>query len=708
MRLQAPVAILRDARGIPHIRAGSLHDAFFAQGYVEASDRLFQIDLSRMHVYGRLAEWFGKAALDHDVRARDFDVNAVIARQYAALASNDRDVLPAFADGVNAAIEREPLPVEYRLLFLRPDKFRPQDALAAGFATVIDLTDDWYDVIERDRVFRRFGDAGSRALYPLTDPRYDAPTTAGAPAPLPSLSPLPPRPQRSATPSGDTKEGRGSNDWAAGGALTRDGRALVANDPHLRVGIPGVWYLVDIEAPGFHVAGASLAGTPGVILGHNERVAWGVTNGTVVSDSIYETSKTVARRHERFFVRFGATVERDYEEDVHGFVVRDKFAPHRRFAVDWEPARSPKNPLTAFMGLDRARSVEDALAALRAHPGPPQNFVLADAGGRVAYHLSGDVPNDPYWGLRAHAARDPHYAPLAFDALPAVAASRSALAFTANNRMYGRDYRLRLSPGFAPPYRAFEIRAVLQKRARYSLDDFAAMQRDTLSVAERELARAAVLAAQRRGGERNAATAEALSELERWDGRFEPSSRAASVAAALRLAALGRFAAGFFYKDEAAAYGTSANGQFAALLRALRERPRGYVAGDDYDGLLLDALSEAARAARPWSGAGEVAVRHPLAALGLHWFDAPAMPGNGDAYAVRVQKRSGAQSFRAVWDVGAWDNGGIVIPDGESGRPGSAHYTDLSATWLRGDVVPLPFSRGAVEAAARRRLDLVP
>ncbi|MBV8150563.1 MAG: penicillin acylase family protein, partial [Candidatus Eremiobacteraeota bacterium] len=450
--VRAPVVVLRDERGIPHVRAASRHDLMVAQGYLEGSDRLFQMDLLRRHVYGRLAEWFGRAALDHDREARAFDVAGVIAREYASLSAPERETLDAFSEGVNAAIAREPLPVEYRILFVRPDRWRPQDSLAAGFATVLDLTDDWNDVIERNRIFRRLGAAGIAALYPITDPRYDAPTMRGSRAPVAALPALPPRRARAAAnfPEGVAREW-GSNDWAAGAARTATGRALLANDPHLTPRIPGVWYLVDLQAPGFHVAGAALAGTPDVILGHNEHVAWGVTNGTVTSESVYAAGATRRLRIERFYVRFGATTEKIYAEDKRGFLVDDPLDPKHRFSVAWDPVRTPSSALSAFEMLDGAHSIDEALKALRTYPGPPQNFVLAGTGGAVTYHLAGRIPNDPAWGLWVHPAAGRLYPPVSFDALPRVASSRAAVVFTANDRTYTGAYPYRLSPSFAPP-----------------------------------------------------------------------------------------------------------------------------------------------------------------------------------------------------------------------------------------------------------------
>lgn len=706
--VNAPVIVLRDDRGIPHVRAQSVRDLMAAQGYLEGADRLFQMDLIRHFVYGRLAEWFGSAALASDERARAFDIRHVIETQYRRLSPSERHELDAFASGINAAMRREPLPVEYRLLFLRPEAWRPEDALAVGFATVLDLIDPWDDVIERDRVYRRFGAAAAGGLYSVSDARYDVPLVGGDPAKLPALAALPPAALaafRNFEMHGNFK---GSNEWAAGAARSSDGHALLANDPHLTIRIPGVWYLVDLLAPRYHVAGAALAGTPDVILGHNDRIAWAATSGVVVSESVYEASDPISFRNERFHVRFGSDAVLRYANDKHGFLISSRL-DSRRFSVDWSAVRDPVSGLGTFERLDRAKSIEEAVKALREYPGPTQNFALADAKGRVAYYLAGNIPDDPLWGLRVHPASDPHYPAVPFDSLPHVAPSRTAVLLTANNRIYGGEYQLRLSPAFKAPYRAARVAQLLRARTLYDVSYFAEMQRDTVSLPEREFAGRVVAAARRQGAARDPKIGAFVRLLATWNGRLDPSSRAATVANAVRIEAEQRFVRRLFPQTtEAQAYHDGSS-DLVVMLRALRERPKGFFPRDDPDGFLLDALRAVAKQPdADWSRAGEIAIRHPLASLGITWFNGITLPGDGDGYTVHAQIPYEGQSFRAVWDTGKWDAGGIVIPSGESGRPGSRHYTDLSKDWIAQRMVPLPFSVYAVDAAAHHRLVLAP
>jgi penicillin amidase len=654
-----PVTILRDARGVPHIAAHNEHDLFFAQGFAEASDRLFQMDLTRRLVEGRLAEVFGKSALQNDERERTLPVEQLAQIQWERLSHQSQDDLQAFADGVNAAMRTQPLPPEFRILLYRPEPWRPQDSLVAGFAITLDLADLWTDVA--DRAIPDL--AQYERQHPLSDPCYDAPVTQGlanvsqTPQCLPATAELQPR------------SPIGSNEWAAGAARNATGRALLANDPHLRFGIPGVWYLVDLRFPGYHAAGATFAGVPGVILGHNDRIAWGATNGTVVTLSVFDAPANLDRGSwvtETFGVRFGLPVQVRYYRGTREFGA--SLDDGAFVLVRWNAYADPHSPLSAFDGLDRARSIEDALRALRLFPGPTQNFVLADTTGRVAYQLAGKIPNDPAWGRFIHPARDLSkiYPDVPFDDLPRVAPSQDAIAWTANNKMYGAGYPYRLSPEFAPPYRAYRIAQLLKARTRYDVAYFARMQMDTLSLPERDLVR------EYYPRERTPAL------LARWDGRFIPSSRAATAAFQLRR----------LLTDKV-------NQRIIAVL--LQRRTQRY-------GRFVPLPAPYS----PWGVVGAVTPKHPLASLGLSFLNGTTFAGDGDAFTIHVQSPGFSQSFRAVWDIGNWDAGGISLPQGESGEPGSRHYTDEAADWIAGRLLPLPYSRAAVEVAALERLTLVP
>lgn len=670
--LREPVTIVRDDRGVPHITARNERDLFFAQGYVEGSDRLFQMDLLRRFVKGELAEVFGRPALRSDERERAVPVRAIVDAQWNRLDERTRVALGAFSDGVNAAVAREPLPVEFRILAYRPSPWSPQDSLAVSMATALDLIDDWNDIEPRDNAYRHGGVAHEESEFPLSDPCYEAPVVLG----VTSIGPGTACTLRaSLIPELTGRTPLGSNEWAVGAHRSLSGRALLANDPHLRLGIPGVWYLVDLHAPQFHAAGATFPGAPGIVLGHNQNVAWGATDATVASLSVFEPPVALDPRRwqtESFRVRFrGSPVTERYYRTAHEFGITTTGG--RFVLVRWNAYEHPASPAATFFDLDRARSIEDAVKTLSAFPGPTHNFVVADTSGRAAYELAGDIPNDPVWARWFHPAADlaKRYAAIPIARLPSVAASRDAVVWTANNKMYAAGYSLRLSPQFAAPYRAYRIAQLLRARSHYDVAYFANMQMDALSLPERELARelAPVVAP---------LDAQSSRELTGWDGYMNGDSTTATLVQALRV--------------------QLTNGLKRRLpveLAIARQTPR----------TLHVTLPPALE---PWSTAGAVTPLHSLASLGIGFLDGTRLPGYGDEFTLHVQYAGYSQSFRAVWDVGNWDAGGITLPQGESGEPGSEHYTDQAGAWIQGRLWPMPFSDAAVARTAVHRETLTP
>jgi penicillin amidase len=590
------------------------------------------------------------------------------------LPQRERATLLAFADGVNAAMRTQPTPVEFRMLLYRPQPWTAKDSLAVGFATVLDLTDTWNDIAPRDAIWKQ---KRYDAVYPLSDPCYDAPVADG----LAAIGTTSSRCVSSLTSFLDRRPPIGSNEWAAGAAHTTTGRALLANDPHLSLSIPGIWYLVDLQSPGYHVAGATLAGAPGVVLGHNDRVAWAATNGTVASMSVFNAPPgTMLPRAnwqtETFAVRFGRNVTRRYYRSADTFGVT--LSRNRFVLVRWGAYDNPASPLGTFDALDRSTSIESATTALRTYPGPTQNFALADTSGRAAYYLAGSIPNDPAWARYIHPAADlaRTYPPLAFATLPHIAPSRNAIVWTSNNKMYDASYPYRLSPQFAPPYRAYRVAQLLKARAKYDVAYFAKMQMDTSSVAERELAQ--------RVAEGASGSSAYASSLRGWNGIVSPDSVGAARAIALReaLVAIGRG----FMQTLVARHARGFANDNALLLAAQARDPHGVTYGTY----------------------AAITVKHPLAALGATFLNGTHFAGDGDSYTIHVQSDGFSQSFHAVWDVGNWDAGGITIPQGESGEPGSGFYTDEAKAWVNGTLLSLPFSDAAVARAARRRMILAP
>jgi penicillin amidase len=491
--------------------------------------------------------------------------------------------------------------------------------------------------------------------------------------------------------------------------------------------MPGIWQLVEIEAPGYHVAGATLAGVPGVVLGHNDRLAWGATDAAATSPRVYTETFTSAdggtyrigaatagatARNESFLVRGTAHATRTYYTTRHGFVLEPSGII--RHAVQWVYVQDRRSPLSAFFALDRARSIDDAVRALAQYPGPTENFALADVSGQAGYTQAGRVPDDAAWGLHAYDGRTSAVTPLRFvpfTALPHVDASRGAFVVSANNLPYGAGYRYRLSPSYPPPYRANEIRRALGT-APVSVASAHRAQTDLESIAERELAQRIVAALKKTAADRDPAIAPTYAALAAFDGRMTTDSRGATAIQRIRTVAVRDLIQ--LHLQDTAARGYLADGPvFVTLLRALREHPRGWFPRDDVAAFLTNETRSAIALyggsdtfLEPYGSAYAVTAQHPFAAFGFPFFDGPRVAGRGGSYAPAVQGLFAGQSFRAIWDVGNWDAGGIDIPIGESGEPGSPHYRDLAAPWAADALTPLPYSDAAVTRAATATLTL--
>lgn len=686
--LHARVTIERDGRDVPHIRAANEHDLYFAEGYVQGSDRLFQLDLSRRYAYGRLAEVFGAKALALDRVQRAVDINGIAARQLRAMAPHDRDALVAFSEGVNAAAATQSLPVEFRMLLYQPAPWTPKDSLAVSIVVSLELADSWHDIFARDAVWRQRGRRCFDSLFPLSDARYDVTIDGISNAPPASAPPSdcsPPaiavRPHRAAI---------GSNAWAAGSMRTVSGHALIANDPHLILTIPGVWYVVDIESPQMHAAGATIPGIPGVLLGHDESVAWALTNAEMATTSVFEGGHLNPKHWvtERFRVRFSRDASAAYYRTSRDFSVPNEEGNSAVALVRWPIYAEPRSTIATVLALDRARDINAALGIVANYRGSPQNFILADRSGKIAYHVAGLVPDDPAWGRYVHRAGDLRmaFAPIPFAQLPRKDPARDVVLASANNKAYTSTYPYRLSAQFEPPYRAYRIAELLHSRPRYDAAYFARMQLDTLSPIDLEIARDVVRFV--RAHPQQGSRADVLGVLGRWNGRYEPDSQAAALEHMLRVAVLGD-------APEFSARLSELRGVDDAAARDLES---------DLDGWFAFAFEQR----RVWREAGGMRIEHPLAPMNFAFLNGAWLPGAGDEYTIHLQEPGFAQSFRAVWDVGDWDRGGIAIPSGESGEPGSPHYTDLTRAWVTGRLQPLPFSRAAVRRSATGTLVLNP
>ncbi len=516
--LKGPVTIERDAEGIPTIRAADAADLMFGLGVVHAQDRLWQLETHRRIGAGRLAEAFGEGALDTDRFLRALGVRQAAAAQWAQTQGEPRTLLQAYAQGINAVVQQrgQALPPEFLLLGVRPEPWEPVDSLAWGVMMAWDLGSNWSTELLRMRLAQKMPVQRINELLPPY-PGEQPLATADYAALFRGLQLDPALGQQAllaAPPSG--VEGVGSNNWVVAGGRSASGKPLLANDPHLKLSAPALWYFARLEAPGFKMAGATMPGVPVMVLGQNEHIAWGFTNtGADVQDlylerirpgdrAQYQTPEGWAAfetRQEVIRVKGKPDVTVTVRRTRHGPVISDAGVaddlvagpggqPGYAIAMRWTALDPDAGSLAAGLATSRARSVNEYIAASRQWAAPMQNMVVADAAGHIGFVAAGRVPvrqpgNDlkglvpaPGWEGRYDWA-----GVVPADETPRETDPPRGWIATANQRIHAPDYPYHLTSEWAVPYRHRRIEQMLQARPQHTPESFAAMQSDVQSLA---------------------------------------------------------------------------------------------------------------------------------------------------------------------------------------------------------------------------------
>ncbi len=745
--LQAPVSIERDADGIPTIRAASLRDASFALGFVHAQDRLWQLETHRRIGSGRLAEAFGPPALEADRFLRALGVKRAAAAQWARLEPRSRELLEAYAEGVNTFVRDElrARPPEFLLLGLQPEPWTPQDSLAWLIMMAWDLGGNWGTELQRMRLALRLPVERINELLPPY-PGEKPLVTADYAALFRSLKvdgKLGAQALAAAPESGI--EGVGSNNWVLAGSHTTSGAPLLANDPHLKLSAPALWYFARIETPAGRVAGATMPGLPTVVLGQNDHIAWGFTNtGPDVQDLYLERihpadpGKYQTPQGWESFETFdevirvkGAPDERlTVRATRHGPVISDggagagltgpASAPAYALALRWTALDPDPGSLEASSEMTAARSVDEFVRATARYVAPMQNMVVADRAGHIAVvsagrvplrkpdnELKGQVPS-PGWEARYDWA-----GLLDATATPRETDPARGWIATANQRIHAPDYPHYLGSEWAPPWRMQRITQMLEAKPKHSIEDMQAMHADELSLAALQL-----LPVLRRATPQHPLAAAAQRELAAFDGRM-----AGDKAAPLIFWAWARHLARDLFADE---IGEAA---WDASTRAWREALQGVMEREDAwwcddkrttavetcaqinDQALARALDELQAAQGPdvaawrWERAHQARSEHrPFSKVKAlaRWFELRA-PVGGDTYTVNVSRvnlkpdaTSGelyldehGPSLRAIYDLGDLANSRVMHSTGQSGIALSPHYRSFVGRWARVDYTPL-------------------
>ncbi len=766
--LQARVTVRRDERGIPYIEAANDTDLHFAQGYVTASDRLWQMDFLRRTARGELAEVLGagpnNAALEQDKQHRTLGFTAEAEAEVAQASAQSRALFEAYAAGVNAyinSLDAKALPPEFQILQYKPRPWTPADSLLVAKLFAEGLSNTWRLDIMREALAGLPAEKRA-ALLPEISPldvlvvgkdtmksnASNANRIQGSGSVSPELIAALVKDQEVEAQAlervGLYAEGlAASNNWVVSGKRTASGKPLLANDPHLAASAPSIWYLVHLSAPDVRVAGVTAPGLPGVIIGHNDRIAWGMTNvGPDVQDLYIEKFdpakpqryltpqgwRDAEVRHEQIKVRkgFGSsesdTVTLDVTVTRHGPIIFEKDS--KRYALQWTALDPKLNSPDGTYLMNRARNWKEFNAALRSFTAPTQNIVYADVDGHIGYHAAGVVPirksgdgSVPYDGS-TDAGEWVSYIPT--EKLPQVFDPPSGMIVTANQRIVGTDYPYFLTHSWAQPYRARRIFELLSEKPKLTIDDFRKTQGDVSSVGLGPFARQTAKIMKPQANPADQKLSQTLDAFENWGGQMSADSRVAPMVVQMRVAFRSRILTAALGPDLVKMYGWS---NFEVTLdRILNDQPKDWLPKEfaSYADLLSACYGDARQVLTRNLGADEskwtwgdmikVRFAHPLAGaplVGMQFAIAP-FPQNGTGGLGATVNVGNNVSMRLIADPSNWDQTQHGITLGESGWPSSPHWKDQLDDWRNVTPRAFPFSKAAVESATKEMLVLDP
>jgi penicillin amidase len=746
--LSARVEVLRDAHGVPHLRAQSLADVFFAQGYVTAQDRLWQMDLSRRHAEGQLSEVFGDRTLRYDMESRTLGLNQAAERALAELDPDTRRLLDSYARGVNAFIEshRDRLPIEFLILRYQPQLWRTADSVAVVMNLSTALSQSWEEDLMREHVSAKLGKNLASDVFP-DHSALDVPVAAvpaSAPAGTKKMTrgfddePLEDGPLRAMVrrPHLDFRGGMGSNNWVLNGSHTKSGKPLLANDPHLGHSIPSVWYMIHLQAPGLNVSGVSLAGLPLVVIGHNEHIAWGVTNtGPDVQDLYAENFNL---RDSTQYLHNGQWIGAEVRNEVikvrdhRDYLLTVKVTRHgpvvshdgdRDLALRWT-ALEPHAIRLPLLRMNQASNWQEFTAALRDFTVPMQNFVYADVEGNIGYYAAGLVPvrrrGDGSVPIPGSTDDYDWSGFIPFEDLPHSYNPPGGIIATANGRIVPDTYPFFISANWEAPYRTARIFQLLREEGPFNPADMLRIQTDIRALEDEWLAKQLLAAAAQHAPESSEAQF-ALGVLKAWDGQAHADSTATLIAEVTRHALLARILKPKLGED-LSGYHWSMSTIF--LQNVLDKNLTRWLPPEDADFhvTLMKSLEQAARqipslvhsqsqTAWRWGDTIPLTFHHPLS-RGLpllgRLLDVGPFPQAGTGTTVKQTTPEVGPSMRMVVDFSDLDQSMQNITLGESGQVFSPYYRDQFEAWYGGRSFPMLFSDAAVDKGAVHSLVLEP
>jgi penicillin G amidase len=742
--LQKNVRVQRDRWGVAHIYAQNQYDLFFAQGFVVAQDRLFQMELWKRSGQGRLAEILGPSFVQRDINARRLRYLGNMDAEYKSYSPDTKEILEAFTSGINAYIEeiQKPggigLPIEFQLAGFRPEPWKPEDCL--NRLAAYSVTGNGSSELHNAQLVALLGPEKAAELLDL-DPPVKLESSPGI-----DLSGLSPALLENLVGSDvplhfpETPH-QGSNNWTVSGSLTATGKPFLANDPHRVIAEPSLRYIVHLVAPGWNVIGAGEPGLPGVAVGHNEKIAWGFTIFGLDQQDLYlaqlnpvdpEQYKTehgwerMEVKTEKIAVRGGTPVSVKLKFTRHGPVLWED--GKRALALHWVGAEPGTAGYLGSLALDRAHNWQEFEQAMPRWKVPSENIVYADRDGNIGEHSTGLAPLRKSWTGLLPVPESGGYEWSGFVPnrdLPHSYNPATGFVATANHKMIPENYGYAVGFQWASPERFLRISEVLGGAAKtshkLSLADMVNLQNDIVSLPARDLQALLKHAA----GDAPDGAAKLLLD---WDCAVTTDSTAATLYE-FWVAELHDAVSKQFIPAEAQKIAGK-----LPLQKTIQElsNPRATVFGQNpeaaRDGLVLKTLQVAEQKLSAklgpdpknwtWGQLHRVSFLHPLGGIvpaANALFDRGPIPRPGDGSTVNATYFGGGSfdqlagaSYREIFDLSDWDNGlGINVP-GQSGQPGSPHYDDLLPLWAHGQYFPLRFSKQTVDLETTDVLELKP
>jgi penicillin G amidase len=745
--IRQPVRVQRDRWGVAHIYAQNQHDLFFAQGFVVAQDRLFQMELWKRSGQGRLAEILGPSYVKRDTSARLLRYRGDMDAEYASYAPDTKEILEAFTSGINAYIAeiQKPggigLPLEFQLAGFKPDPWKPEDCL--NRLAAYSVTGNGGSELHSAQLVALLGPEKAAELLELDPPvKLD-------PAPGVDFSGFSPTLLQNLVGSDvplhfPETPVQGSNNWTVSGSLTATGKPLLANDPHRVIAEPSLRYVVHLVAPGWNVIGAGEPGLPGIAVGHNEKIAWGFTIFGLDQQDLYLAELNPADpkqyKTERGWERMEVKTETINVRGAAPVTVELKFTRHgpvlwedgkRALALHWVGAEPGTAGYLGSLSLDRAQNWQEFEQAMPRWKVPSENIVYADRDGNIGEHSTGLAPLRKNWTGLLPVPETGGFEWSGFvpnGDLPHSYNPAAGFIASANHKMIPENYRYPVGFQWAPPDRFGRIVEVLggaaKSQRKLSVSDMEDLQNDVVSLPARELKSLLKQAASKAGG----TTAASLKLLLDWQCDFPDSSTAATlyefwvaeledvvsakVIPVEAAKAAGKLSVPRIMRElsnpRASVFGANPEAARDALLldtlRASEEKltaklgpdTKNWAWGKLHHAVFIHAVSGVVPAAKALLDRGPVSRPGENTTVDATYFGGPSFDELGGA------------SYREIFDLSDWDNGLSVNVPGQSGQPASPHYDDLLPLWANGQYFPLRYTKPLIDRETTDVLELKP